>query len=267
MTSMIRAVALDIDGTLAGADSMVSARSAKTLEALQRKGVTPIIVTGRTETAAIAVSTGSRLTAPVVSCNGSVVTDPWSRQRFLYSTLDIDTVNHVMAFGADHGLEVVLWNPNDMFAVKSTAGTALLEVINQQAVVITSLDTVPRNDIVKIMLGGSPEQLDGLQDEIARTLPLVKRSLDVFYETTIPGATKWEALSLVLDHLGFAPEECMGIADGDTDVGWLSRIGMPVAVENARPAVQAIASMHIGHHAQDSVAEFLETYFELGCRG
>jgi hypothetical protein len=263
MTSNIRAVALDIDGTLAGADYMVSARAALTLEALQRKGVTPIIVTGRSETAAIAVSTRSRLTAPVVSCNGAVVTDPCSRVRLFMATLDEETVNRIMAFGVDQRLETVLWSAEEIFAAESTAMTALLEVINQEPVVIGPLDAVNRKNIVKIMLGGSRERLDALQDEVAAALPLVKRSLDVFYETSNPGATKWEALSLVLDRLGLAPEECMGIADGDTDVGWLTKIGMPVAVENARPAVHAIAAVRIGHHADDAVAQFLETYFEL----
>jgi Cof subfamily protein (haloacid dehalogenase superfamily) len=263
MKSAIRVVALDLDGTLAGAGYVVSARSAATLEALQRKGVTPIIVTGRTETASIALSKLSHLTAPVVSCNGSVVTDPCSGARLLLSTLDPETVNRIMAFAADNCLEMVLWSADDMFAARPTEATSLLGAINQHDVVITPLDTVPRNNLVKIMLGGSREHLDSLQNQLAISLPLVKRSLDVFYETSNPGATKWEALSFVLDRLGFAPEECMGIADGDTDVGWLTKIGMPVAVENARPAVQAIASLRIGHHAEDSVAKFLESYFEL----
>ena len=233
------------------------------MEALERKGVIPVIVTGRTETASIAVSKRSHLSAPVVSCNGSVVTDPCSGERLLLSTLDPETVNRIMAFAAGNCLEIVLWSADDMFAAAPSQTTSTLGVINQQDVVITSLDTVPRNNLVKIMLGGNPEHLDSLQDQIAASLPLVKRSLDVFYETSNPGATKWEALRFVLDRLGVAPEQCMGIADGDTDVGWLTKIGVPVAVENARPAVQAIASIHIGHHAHDSVAEFLEMYFEL----
>jgi Cof subfamily protein (haloacid dehalogenase superfamily) len=261
----IRAVALDLDGTLAGADHKVSARSARTLEALQRKGIAPLIVTGRTETAAIAVSKASHLIAPVVSCNGAVVTDPCSGKRFMFSTLDSGTIDRVLAFAAEHRFEVVLWTPTEMFAAAPSGRTSLLEAINEQPVVITPFDTVDRNDIVKIMIGGSREQLDAVQDQLSVMLPLVKRSLDIFYETSNPGASKWEALSFVLDRLGISPQECMGIADGDTDIDWLTKIGVPVAVENARPAVRAIASILIGHHANDAVAEFLERYFALPC--
>jgi Cof subfamily protein (haloacid dehalogenase superfamily) len=263
MASSIRVVALDLDGTLAGGDGMVSARSAAALEALQRKGVIPVIVTGRGEAGSIALSKRSRLTAPVISCNGALVTEPCSGARLRVTTLDVETVNRVMAVAIGLRLEIILWSADEIFAAESTVGTSLMEAINGQPVVITSLDTVPKDNLVKIMLGGSPEYLDSLEDQLASALPLVKRSLDIFYETSNPGATKWEALSFVLDRLGVAPEECMGIADGDTDVGWLTKIGVPVAVENARPAVHAVASVRIGHHAQDSVAEFLENYFEL----
>lgn len=261
--SNIRAVGLDLDGTLAGADYKVSARAAATLDVLQQSGVSPIIVTGRSEAAAIAVSTGSRLTAPVVSCNGAVVTDPGSRERLLFCTIDVETVNRIMAFAENLHLEPVLWSDTEMFAAQPSEGTRRLEVINQQPVVFRPLDTVARNNIVKIMLGGSPQWLDEVQQQITAREPLLKRSLDIFYETSNPGATKWEALRLVLDHLGLTPDECMGIADGDTDVGWLTNIGVAVAVENARPAVHAIASIHIGHHADEAVAQFLETYFKL----
>lgn len=263
MTPVIRAVALDIDGTLAGSDHRVSARSARALEALQQKGVMPVIVTGRTEAEAIAISQASRLTAPAVSCNGAVVTDPCSRERLLVSTLGAEMVNRVMAFAADHQLDTVLWSVSKMFAAVPTEATSLLEAINREPVVITPLDTVKRNEIVKIMLCGNREQLDSVQDQLTVSLPFVKRSMDNFYEASSADATKWEGLSLVLDRLGIAPEECMGIADGDTDVIWLTKIGLPVAVENARPAVRAIASIHIGHHADEAVAQFLETYFEL----
>jgi Cof subfamily protein (haloacid dehalogenase superfamily) len=261
--SEIKVVALDVDGTLAGADHKVSARAAATLERLQRTGVLPVIVTGRTETAALAVSKASRLTAPVVSCNGAVVTDPCSGARLLLSTLDPEMVDRSMAFAAAHHLEVVLWTAEEMFAAAPTQGTALLEAINQQAMVITSLNTVPRNDLIKIMLSGTREHLDQLHDQLAIALPSMKRSLDTFCESSNPDATKWEGLSFVLNRLGCPPEACIGVADGDTDVGWLTQIGVPVAVENARPAVQAIASLRIGHHTKDSVAEFLESYFEL----
>jgi len=150
-----------------------------------------------------------------------------------------------------------------MYAAKSTDATSLLEVINQQPVVIAPLDAVVRDDVVKVMLSGNRERLDEVQDQLATELPLLKRSMDLFYETSSPGSTKWEALRLVLNRLGIAPRDCMGIADGDTDVGWLSGVGLPVAVENARPSVREIASMHIGHHADDSVAQFLEAFFDL----
>jgi hypothetical protein len=260
--SNIRAVALDIDGTLAGADHRVSARSAKILETLQERGILPILVTGRTEAEALRISAASRLTAPVISCNGAVVTDPVSGERLMVSTVDVETVNRVLEFAAEHRLQPTLWSAAKMFAAEPTEATSVMEAINQEPVVIAPLDTVDRSEIVKVALLGKREQLDAVQDQLAACLPQVKRSMDFSYEASNAGATKWEALRRVLERLGVAPGECMGIGDGDTDVGWLSEIGLPVAVENASPSVRAIASLYIGHHADDAVARFLETYFK-----
>ena len=56
----------------------------------------------------------------------------------------------------------------------------------------------------------------------------------------------------------------MGIADGDTDAAWLAEIGLPVAVSNAMPAAREAATLHIGHHADEAVADFLEEYSTAG---
>ncbi|MGC9159168.1 MAG: HAD family hydrolase [Terracidiphilus sp.] len=263
MTSAIRAVALDLDGTLAGADHRVSERSAKVLAALQRRGILPILVTGRLETETLRICAASQLTAPAVSCNGAVITDPGSRERLFISPMNAEMIGRVLQFAANYHLQPILWSATKMFASHPTEATVMLEAINRETFVMTSLDTVDRNEIVKIILSGERERLDAVQSQLAASLPQFKRSMDVFYEACNEGVTKWEALSLVLDRLGIAPGECMGIADGDTDIGWLSKIGLPVAVENARPAVRAVASLQIGHHADDAVAQFLQDDFKL----
>jgi hydroxymethylpyrimidine pyrophosphatase-like HAD family hydrolase len=233
------------------------------LVALQSRGVTPIIVTGRTETAAMSVSDDAALTAPVVSCNGAVVSVPGTGERLLVAVLDPATVDRIVGFAMAQRLEPLLWTAGEMFARAHSDATSLLELINQQRVTIAPLDRIPRDAVVKVMLSGSRERLDDVGDLLGAELPLLRRSMDVFYETNHPGATKSEALRLVLERLGIAPRHCMGLADGDTDVGWMREVGLPVALENSRPAIRRISRIQIGNHADDAVAKFLAAYFDL----
>lgn len=49
-------------------------------------------------------------------------------------------------------------------------------------------------------------------------------------------------------------------ADGDNDLDWLSKIGLAIAVANARPDVLRLATGTIGPNSADSVAELLELW-------
>lgn len=257
------AVALDIDGTLAGVDHRVSERTATTILQLAARGVVPIIVTGRTERAAQRLSDRMELSAPIISCNGAVVTDPASKEHLRMVRLDSAVVSRIVAFGQERNLGVIVWTTTGMITDRRDEGADLLEEVNQEPVTVSGLGPAVCSDAVKVMLSGSPPALDAVQAEVRAAIPIMERSMDQFYESSNPGATKREALRQVLDIIGVSADQCLGIADGDTDAGWLSDMGVAVAVSNARASVKNVAHLHIGHHGDESVASFLETHFDL----
>lgn len=257
------AVALDVDGTLAGVDHRVSGRTVATVRRLVDRGVIPIIVTGRTEGAAQRLSDRMELSAPIISCNGAVVTDPVSKEHLRMVRLDPALVSRIVAFGQERNLGVIVWTTTGMITDRRSEGVDLLEEVNQEPLTVSGLDPAVCSDAVKVMLSGSPPALDAVQADVRAAIPLMERSMDQFYESSNPGATKREALHQVLDIIGVSAGQCLGIADGDTDAGWLSDMGVAVAVSNARASVKDVAHLHIGHHGDESVASFLETYFDL----
>lgn len=260
-TGPIRAVALDVDGTLAGTDHRVSDRTARVVARVASLGVVPIIVTGRTERAARSLSDRLGLTSPFISCNGAVVTDARTGERLSLSTLDRGTVDAITALAFPRGLDVVVWTPESMIAARRSPSTELLERVNDESVAI---GPVPSDAVVvKVMLGGEPLALDAVAAQVAVSAPVLKRGMTQFYESSSPGAGKREALRLVLGYLGIEDGACMGIADGETDAAWLRDVGLPVAVSNAMPGARQAAVQHIGHHADEAVADFLEEYFTL----
>ncbi len=254
----VRAVALDIDGTLARSDHQVSHRSVLAVRRLAQLGVAPILVTGRTEQAALGLSDRIGLDSPVISCNGALVTEPTGRTRIVCSTLTETQVHRSLEFAREAGLDAVVWTPDHMLAERRSAGTDLLEDVNQERVLIGPIDQSRFSQTVKVMLSAPQETLDRIAPRVRQELPFMQRSMSRFFESSNPGATKKEALRLVLGRLGIPASLCLGLADGDTDADWLAEIGTAVAVSNAMESVQAIADVRIGHHDDDAVAEFLE---------
>ncbi|MFO8076675.1 MAG: HAD family hydrolase [Egibacteraceae bacterium] len=254
----VQAVALDVDGTLAGADHKVSPRAVAVLSALERAGIRVVIVTGRTVGATRKVVSQAGLQTPFIACTGAVIEDPVTGERLREQALDPEVVARTLEVAAARGLSAVLWTPEAMYAEERTPSVELLEELNDERVRLGALGPVAERPVVKIIIAAEPERLDVAAEELRDELPELVRSMDTFLETAIEGDGKAGALRLVLDRLGIPPEACAGAGDSDTDAEWLEMVGLPVAVANARPSVQAVSDRIIGHHADDAVAAFLE---------
>lgn len=261
--SMIRAVAVDVDGTLAGSDHRVSPRNNRALAALRDRGVAPIIITGRSRTGARAIARHAGLTAPVISCNGAVVEDPVTGECLWERHLDPTVVKAVLDVAERTGLTAHLWTPSGLHASERDASARLLEHMLGEKISVGDLRPLVHEPVLKAMVGGDPADLDRVGETLTTAVSTLGRSLDEFYEVSAPGASKAAALASVLERLDIRWRQCMGIGDGENDLEWLRSCGLPVAVANARPSVQKVAVEVIGHHREDAVAAYLERVFGL----
>jgi Cof subfamily protein (haloacid dehalogenase superfamily) len=252
-----------VDGTLALPDHRVNERTLAVLGELQRAGVRPVIVTGRSEGEAIRICREAGLTAPTVSCNGALVTDPVSGERLRQVSVEPGMLRATKAFAAAHGVQLLLWTADGVYAEQPSERTRVLEAINREPVLRAPLDQIDPSLVVKVMLMSDPARMDVVEPDARREVPFLERSMGYFLEATNPKATKWQSLRWVLRGLGLEPGECAGIADGDNDLEWLSRMGVPIAVANARPAVVEVADVVIGANSEESVAELLEQWVEM----
>lgn len=74
-----------------------------------------------------------------------------------------------------------------------------------------------------------------------------------------PDAQKLPAFLAMLDRHGIAPFETAFIGDDFPDMAVLRLVGMPVAVGNAVPEVQAVCKVHLERHGgRGAVREFAE---------
>lgn len=112
--------------------------------------------------------------------------------------------------------------------------------------------------VYKVMFQAEAARLDAMWPGLLEVFPRMERSLDRWVETNSEGCSKWDGLLHVLEDLGVRAKDVAGAGDGGNDVPWLSRIGWPMSVSNARPEVVELARLHLGDHRDEVVAALLE---------
>lgn len=253
----IEAVALDVDGTIAGGDHRVSPRTRAAIGALVELGLPVFLLTGRARANVLALAREVGIANAVASNNGSVEFDPVADRNLVVRPMGHGLVNSLLDLGVSLGLETTWWTTDEIFVDRFGECARTLEELNERDIQLGDRRSLPAQ-VTKVMYFGSKQALDGATAQILGDFPEAFRSMDSFFEFVAPGADKWAALASMLDRVGVRPQHCLGLGDGGNDVGWLSRIGLPLAMGNARPEVIEVAAATVGDHKHDGAAQALE---------
>ncbi len=260
--SAVAEVVLDVDGTIAGADHQVKPRTSAAMRRLAETGVPVVLASGRSRRNVIDIARAANLSAPVISCNGSLVTDPVSGEDLRIRAMGDDDLDAIVELHRRTGQALTSWTAHHIF-VTDPALRDYLVAFGDTDIEVASPAAVVHGTVLKAMIFGSREELDAIHDDVRAATPGATRSMDQFWELSDPDASKWTALSWVLDALGgIDPARVAGAGDGENDVVWMRRIGLPVAMGNARPEVTAAAVATVGHHDDDGAAELLEAVLD-----
>ena len=260
--SAVRAVALDVDGTLAGADSRVSERGIAAMRAVAALDIPVILLTGRTRGNALDIARRAGLPHLTIACNGAVVFDPVTGEDLMVNPMS-DADKRVFAQLADElGMDLTWWTKDRTYVAAEGPIRETIRVLNDEEAEIGDPADLDELDVMKMMAWAPSDRMDVIADEIHRRLPGTQRSLDTLMEAVDADSTKWHALEWVLARYAIDPADVLGAGDGGNDVVWLSRIGFPVAMGNARPEVHEVARAVAPANTDDGAADLLERLLE-----
>lgn len=259
---MHRVIASDLDGTLLGPDHQLAQPTIEALRAARRAGWIVVAATGRNPISAMQRLGPHDVIDALVASNGSLVHDPHNDEtihrfpidgahvRDVFGSLDagISDLSYCweMATGSswDRGFEPIARQHEDLFMFaageRPTADTLVTKIM------------VSHPDAVGPALA---EQLEPL---LPAPLTLGCSGVD-FVEITGVGVDKSRALHHVLEPHGLDAADVVAFGDNHNDVQMLRWAGHGVAVGNAVDAAKHAADEVIGHHADDSVARFIES--------
>lgn len=267
----------DMDGTLLGTDSRVSARSAEIISRLSRKGMLITVATARTPATVDVLLKDTYLSVPAIVMTGAAEWDTVGRRFTRVSYMGEETGNYVDEFVRSYGIVPMRYAVGEDGIVDTYYSGGVPTVAERKFLDERSglpLKRVHVNDgdlpadvgartvmffamgdLERIMDVGAKLRADG-RVSVSAYGDIFDSRLG-FLEVFAPGVSKASAIKKMAERLGV--ERITVFGDNLNDLPMMEIASTAVAVANGKPDVREMADMVIGANSEDSVAIYLES--------
>ncbi|MGV3263577.1 HAD family hydrolase [Cytobacillus pseudoceanisediminis] len=253
----MRAVFIDMDGTLLKASNCISRRNMEAIYRLIDQGVMVFLATGRHYEVTAPYHKEIGLQTPMICLNGASIHDAETGKATQIKTvrLNEERFHHLTA---ESPCNVMIHTSTGLYCKETNEEIDYWTKVGQiPPQYIGDLRQAAYKDVLKYSVRtGSPSQ------EISALFKTEAAVIDWNdgFELVAPDVSKWAAIKSLLNELGISPNEVAAIGDGPNDIEMLRHAGTGVAMGNAGKLVKDAADFVAGHHENDGLAEFIERY-------
>lgn len=257
----IKAIAIDLDGTLLTTEKLITDRTIRTLRYVMDQGIHVSIATGRSLATAIRFIEQVGTTFPAVCYNGSCIYDPLAKKDIWHITLRPEICEHIVELSTKSSAHLHVFMHHELYFTEAGRYADYLEPLSSvvgKAVNFTQLEPL---DFTKAMFIGTEEETDRIAKSLRKrygdTVHLVYSHAD-YFEIMSEGATKGSALERLMGMYGIGPDEVMAFGDADNDKEMLAWAKFGIAMGNAHDTVKQVAAHTTTHNDEDGVAMKIE---------
>jgi Cof subfamily protein (haloacid dehalogenase superfamily) len=259
-------VALDLDGTLLGANATLSPRNLSALRQLAQQGVHVCIATGRIPATAKVVTAAIDFPHLLATYNGALITEQPSGKELYRGWMQPAQVQEVLACFVALGLEGHCDVFSDDCWYFSPYDEPYLTYTRRFDIATAPIpEKWPDVAAPKVMTIIAREVNQEILQQVRQRLPAydVTLSTPTLLEVTLGGVNKGAALQWMADFLGVPIEATIAFGDQHNDVTMIKTAGYGVAMGNAVEEAKQAARHVTAHHKEDGVAITLESLFAL----
>lgn len=272
----LKAIVLDIDGTLLNEKKEISPATKKALIEAQQNGIKLILASGRPTSGMLIYAEELEMKQHhglLVSYNGAKVIDCQTNEELFSQAMTVEEGRAVLEHLKKFDVKVMIDKDdymyvNNVYDCDITHKGKKINIIeyesrggNYKLCEIDDLAAFLNEPPSKILTAGEPEYLATHYQEMmapfSDSLNCVFTA-DFYFEFTAEGIDKAKALDTVLRPLGITPEEIAAFGDGHNDITLIQYAGKGVAMENAVPELKAAADHITLSHNADGVPHMLE---------
>ena len=277
----IKAILLDIDGTLTNSKKEITPMTKEVLLKAQAKGIRLVIASGRPAKGLFQYGDQleMRYNHGVFVCyNGARVVDCETGDVLVDITIDKNTtkevLRHLKKFDVrpliTHGSHMVV---EDVYNCMVSDKGRVFNVLEYESR-MNSYRLMETEDLEKfidflvnkILTAGDSDYLEQHYKEMAA--PFEGRlsmmfTANFYFEYTAMNVNKGTALSKAMERLGIKPEECIDFGDAQNDISMLEYAGIGVAMANAQQAVLDMADEVTDDNEHDGIAKSLLKHIDF----
>ena len=273
----IKALALDLDGTILGPGAVMSERAIKAIRKCIRRGLKVIISTGRPIEGAEPFRSSLGAEGPMVYFNGAVVAHMPGSLILSSSLLNKSVAELCVDLSRETGIYCQAYFPGSAghkqtVLITERAGPER-EMYHKRIGILAEIGDLKRTlgecgeeGCIKAMFIAEPEKLELIRPALEERLGVsvyMTRTQTNFLELMNAGVSKGKGLKFVMERLSLKKEEVIAFGDDENDVPMFLEAGFSVAPSNAKDSVKAQANLVAGSNAEDGVIIFLEEFFGL----
>ena len=279
----IKALAIDLDGTLLRPDKSISDRTLNTLRFCMEKDIRIILTTGR------AVDSGEKYrrligaSGPQVYYNGAEVVDMNAGKIIHTRFVDPLPILFCVRLARQMGIFFQAFFPSDTFNFTSQNGQKSGEILiadrktteaegyeKSTGIEVISADLEEHLTKAKAVIKAmfiTPEENHKkirplLKEKFGESLYIVQ-STPIFLEILAAGVSKGSGLEHALEYMNIKKENTIAFGDEENDLPMFKVAGFSAAPANAKETVRKAALFQIPADTEDGVAVFLEEHFEV----
>ena len=260
-------IALDIDGTIIGADHEVSERTIAAVRSAMEADVAVSLVTGRMVSSAMRFATELGLTGPIVGYQGGLIRAmPLSERRLgkllMHTPLPAEAARSILEWTRAHGLDPHV-NHLERFILRADDPKAddYSAFMGARAELVPDLLAAIDHPVTKVLAVGEPPiptEVAPLAREAFAGLADVTISHPRFLEFVAPGVSKGRAIRWLARRLRIPLGATLAIGDQWNDLEMLAEVGHGTAMPSAPGEVRAAARYVALPLEEDGAARMIE---------
>ncbi|WP_026576690.1 Cof-type HAD-IIB family hydrolase [Bacillus sp. UNC438CL73TsuS30] len=253
----VRAVFIDMDGTLLTASNNITRRNMEGIYKLMNQGVKVFLATGRHYEVTAPYHKEIGLQTPMICLNGAAIHDAVTGRAIQMKTVRLNE-ERFHDLTAENPCNVMIHTVNGLYCKETNEEIDYWTKVGQIAPsYIGDLRQANYQDVLKysVRTGTPCQEFSAMFQKEAEVI-----NWNDGFELVAPHVSKWSAIKSLLREFRISPNEVVAIGDGPNDIEMLRHVGTGVAMGNASEEVKAAADFVTGHHENDGLAEFIERY-------
>ncbi len=262
----IKAIFLDLDGTLNNDEKVITQRTKNALMQAQKQGIRVVLASARPSPGLYKERDILCLRdygGVLMSYNGGRIVNAASDRILFETAMDMDLTKKILRKLESLPVTPIL-DDGIQFYVTDPEGYKVAYECQNNRMTCTQVENL--SDFlsfapIKILMSVDPSLLSGIKEQIAGFLPeaLTVVQTAPFYLEIIPSCiNKGQGVIDTCRALGIRPEETAAFGDAENDIPMLKTAGVGVAMGNASAQVKSAADQVTASNNEDGIALWLE---------